>query len=67
MMAMIWFLRDKNAIKLKYANINTEDFIEVKQRIKRNTKLPLNHLLNLGLKQVIHRKEAAMLKKISCN
>jgi hypothetical protein len=47
------FLRDKNAIKLKYANINTEDFIEVKQLLKReNTKLPLNHLLNLGLKQV---------------
>jgi hypothetical protein len=28
------FLRDKNAIKLKYANINTEDFIELNSVLK---------------------------------
>jgi GT2 family glycosyltransferase len=59
------FERQERAIKLKYANINTEDFIEVKQRIKKKYKAAIKSFIELRFKaSKFYRKEAAMLKKI---
>jgi GT2 family glycosyltransferase len=59
------FKRQERAIKLKYANINTEDFIEVKQRIKKKYKAAIKSFIELRFKtSKFYRREAAMLKKI---
>lgn len=53
------------AIKLKYANINREDFNEVKTLIKKSNKAAIKSLLKLRFKASrFYKMEAELLKKI---
>ena len=59
------FSRQERAIKLKYANINKEDFNEVKILIKKSNKAAIKSLLKLRFKSSkFYRMEAELLKKI---
>lgn len=59
------FSKQERAIKLKYANINTDDISEVKNRIKKNHKAAIKSFIKLRFKACkFYRMEAAMLKKI---
>lgn len=59
------FSRQERAIKLKYANINKEDFYEVKTLIKKSNKAAIKSLLKLRFKSSkFYRMEAELLKKI---
>lgn len=59
------FSRQERAIKMKYANINKEDFNEVKTLIKKSNKAAIKSLLKLRFKSSkFYRLEAELLKKI---
>jgi GT2 family glycosyltransferase len=59
------FSKQERSIKLKYANINKEDFNEVKKLIKKSNKAAIKSLLKLRFKaSKFYRMEAVLLKKI---
>ncbi len=59
------FSKQERSIKLKYANINVEDFDEVKKLIKKSHKAAIKSFLKLRFKaSKFYRMEAELLKKI---
>jgi GT2 family glycosyltransferase len=59
------FSNQERAIKLKYANINKEDFNEVKTLIKKSNRAAFKSFLKLRFKaSKFYRMEAELLKKI---
>lgn len=60
------FSKQERAIKLKYANINTEDLNEFNILIKKSNKAALKSFIKLRFKaSKFYRMEAELLKKIS--
>lgn len=60
------FSKQERAIKMKYANINNEDFSEVKKLIKKSNKAAIKSFLKLRFKaSEFYRMEAALLMKIT--
>ena len=60
------FSKQERALKLKYANINKEDFNEVKILIKKSNKAAIKSFIKLRFKaSKFYRKEAELLKKIT--
>lgn len=60
------FSKQERAIKMKYANINNEDFSEVKTLMKKSNKAAIKSFLKLRFKaSEFYRMEAALLMKIT--
>ena len=60
------FSNQERAIKLKYANINRDDFKDVKKLIKKSNKAALKSLIKLRFKASrFYKLEVELLKKIS--
>ncbi len=60
------FSQQERALKLRYANINREDFKDIKKLIKKSNKAALKSFIKLRFKAgKFYRMEAALLKKIS--
>ena len=60
------FSKQERALKLKYANINREDFQDIEKLIKKSSKAALKSFIKLRFKaSKFYRMEAALLKKIT--